>query len=42
MMVEDDLELSEDTIKEMKKSRDEYKKGKKCSLDEVKKEINRK
>ena len=38
-MNEDELELSEQTIKEIQKSRGEYKKGKNYSLDEVKKEL---
>jgi len=38
-MNEDELELSKQTIKEIKKSRKEYKKGKIYSLDKVKKEI---
>ena len=37
MNEEDELELSEQTKKDMKKSREEYKKGKVYSLEEVKK-----
>jgi len=36
---EDDLELSEETIKDIKKSREGYKKGNFYTLKEVKKEI---
>lgn len=41
-MNENDLELSEETIKEIQKSREEYKKGNFYTLEEVKKEMNRK
>lgn len=41
-MNEDELELSEETIKDLQKSREEYRKGKIHSLEEVKKETNRK
>ena len=33
---EDDLELSEETIKDIKKSREEYKKGNVYSLNDIK------
>lgn len=36
-MNEDELELSEKTIKEIEKAREEYKKGNFYTLDEVKK-----
>ena len=38
-MNEDELELSENTIKEIQKSRKEYSNGNIYSLDKVKKEI---
>ena len=38
-MDEDELELSEKTIKEIQKSREEYKKGNFYTLDEVKKKL---
>lgn len=38
-MKEDKLELSGQTKKDMKKSREEYKKGKVYSLEEVKKKL---
>jgi hypothetical protein len=41
-MNEDEIELSEQTIKEIQKSREEYKKGSFYSFEEVKKEMNRK
>ena len=41
-MNEDDLELSEETMKDLQRSRAEYKKGNFSTLAEVKKEMNRK
>lgn len=38
-MDEDESELSEKTIKEIQKSREEYKKGNFITLDEVKKRL---
>ena len=38
-MDENELELSEKTKKEIKKSREEYKKGNYYTLDEVKKKL---
>ena len=38
-MDEDELELSEETIKKIQKSRGEYKKGNFYTLDEVKKKL---
>ncbi|GAG32709.1 unnamed protein product [marine sediment metagenome] len=38
-MNEDELELSEETIKEIQKSREDYKKGNFYTLEEVKKRI---
>ena len=38
----DELELSEETIKEIQKSREEYKNGNFYKLEEVKKRLNRK
>ena len=39
IMDEDELELSEETIKKIQKSRGEYKKGNFYTLDEVKKKL---
>lgn len=36
---EDELELSEETIREIQKAREEYKKGNFYTLDEVKKRL---
>ncbi len=41
-MGEEELELSEETIKEIQKSREEYKKGHVHTLEEVKKRLDRK
>ena len=41
-MDEDELELGEETIKEIIKSREEYNRGNFYSFEEVKKEITRK
>ncbi len=41
-MDEEELELSEETIKEIQKSREEYKKGNFHTLEEVKKGVDRK
>jgi len=38
-MSEDGLELSDETIKDLQKSREEYKKGNFYTLDEVKKKL---
>ena len=39
IMNEDDLELNEQTMKEVKRSREEFKKGKCYTMEEIKKEM---